>query len=66
VITGVITPGREAVIRLRVSGAGRRTVEIDAVVDTGFDDALTLPRQIITALRLPLAGPARVTIEPLL
>jgi clan AA aspartic protease len=37
-------------------------VEIDAVVDTGFDDALTLPRQIITALGLPLAGPAQATL----
>jgi clan AA aspartic protease len=62
VITGVITPAREAVIRLRISGAGRRTTEIDAVVDTGFDDALTLPRQIIAALRLPLAGPAQAML----
>jgi clan AA aspartic protease len=62
VITGVITPAREAVIRLRVFGAGRRAQEIDAVIDTGFDDALTLPRQVITSLRLPLAGPAQAML----
>jgi clan AA aspartic protease len=62
VITGVITPGREAVIRLRVARAGRRGVEIDAVLDTGFDDALALPRRLITALGLPWAGPAQAML----
>jgi clan AA aspartic protease len=62
VITGVITSAREAIIRVRVSDGGQRSTDIDAVVDTGFDDALTLPIQIITALRLQLAGPARVML----
>jgi clan AA aspartic protease len=54
--------GPRGLIRVRVLGTGRRAVEIDAVVDTGFDDALTLPQQIITTLRLPLAGPAQAML----
>jgi predicted aspartyl protease len=62
VITGTVTPAREAVIRLRVLGTGRRSVEIDAVIDPGYDDALTLPGQIIAALGLRWAGPAQATL----
>ncbi len=61
-IQGVITPDREAVIRLRVSGPGGNEEEIDAAIDTGFNDFLTLPPAFIAQLGLLFAAPTQATL----
>lgn len=52
-ITGVVTPFREARIRLIVRGPAGQTQQVEAVIDTGFDGALALPPLTIAALGLP-------------
>ena len=51
-ITGRVTRTPEALVALRVSGPQGREIEIEAVLDTGFTDYLTLPPSVITELRL--------------
>jgi clan AA aspartic protease len=50
-ITGIVTED-EATVRLRLHGPSGRTRQIDAIVDTGFSDFLSLPPSIISALQL--------------
>jgi clan AA aspartic protease len=52
-ITGVVSPYREALVRVTVRGPGGQEQEIEAVIDTGFDGALTLPLAHIVSLGLP-------------
>jgi clan AA aspartic protease len=52
-ITGVVTSDREAVIRLTVRGPRGRQLRIEAIIDTGFDGWLSLPRPLIASLKLP-------------
>jgi clan AA aspartic protease len=61
-MTGVVTPTREVVIRVTLRGPGGKQLEIDAGIDTGFPDFLTLPTAQIAALALPLGGSMRVTL----
>jgi clan AA aspartic protease len=62
VISGTVTRYREAVVRLHVRGPGGQEEEIEAVIDTGFSDFLTLAPPVIAALALQLAGSMRVTL----
>jgi clan AA aspartic protease len=55
-IRGVVTSEREAVIQIRVSGPAEE-LELEAIVDTGFNDFLTLPQGLIDDLHLPFAAP---------
>jgi clan AA aspartic protease len=50
-ITGIVTHN-EGRIRLRLRGPGGREQEIEAVIDTGFTAALTLPSDVIATLNL--------------
>lgn len=52
-ITGVVTSSYQATIRLIVRGPTGQAEEIDAVIDTGFDGALSLPPPDIVILGLP-------------
>jgi clan AA aspartic protease len=52
-VTGQVSPDREAVVSLRLRGASGAEVEVQAVLDTGFTDALTLPQDLIVRLQLP-------------
>lgn len=56
VIVGEVKPSREAVIRLSVRGPESVPLPVDAVVDTGFTDALTLPLETVRYLGLPFRG----------
>jgi len=51
-ITGSVTAKYEAVVRLQVHDAKGTTHGVDAVLDTGFDGALTLPTSLIALLGL--------------
>lgn len=57
-VTGVVNARREAVLRVRVLGAGEQetTLEVEAVLDTGFTGHLALPGAIIEELSLPSQG----------
>lgn len=61
-ITGAVQSSGDAVIPLRVRGRPATSVDLAAVVDTGFNDWLALPRSEIAALELPLRETARYTL----
>ena len=52
-LTGIVTPLCQATLRLTVCGPARQGQEIEAILDTGFDGALSLPPASIMALGLP-------------
>lgn len=55
-ITGEVTPEREAIIDVRVAGPGGVEVQVRAVLDTGFNGSLPLPAALIAELNLPPRG----------
>ena len=61
-MTGRITPEREAVLELEVVGSGRNQAAIEAVIDTGFNGYLILSRNLAERLELQLAGNRRATL----
>jgi clan AA aspartic protease len=61
-ISGVVTPYREAVIRLRVRGPAGQEEEIEAVIDTGFNRYLTLPSSLVALLALPFEAPTQAML----
>jgi predicted aspartyl protease len=54
-IKGIVTPSRQARIRLTVFSSGGQPNDVDALLDTGFNLFLTLPAATIAALALPFA-----------
>jgi clan AA aspartic protease len=60
-ITGVVQSG-EGRIRLKVKGRRGREQEVEAVVDSGYTAALTLPAALITALGLRWQTVDRATL----
>jgi clan AA aspartic protease len=62
VIIGTINPFREAVLLLKVRGPGGLEGEVEAVIDTGFTDYLTLPPALTAHLGLRLDGAMLVTL----
>jgi clan AA aspartic protease len=53
-----LQPQLKIPLRLR----GNHSLEIECVLDTGFDGALTLPPDIVTALGLPLLTWTQITV----
>ena len=51
-MTGKVDAQRQATLRLQVFGPGGQSLEVTAVIDTGYNGALTLPTATITALAL--------------
>jgi predicted aspartyl protease len=49
-ISGMVTAFREAVVPLTLVTASGQSVNIDAVIDTGFTGSLTLPASMIAQL----------------
>ena len=60
-ITGKIRDERVAIIEVEVIGLNQRA-KIDAILDTGFTDYLTLPELLIDYLKLPRIGTRRAII----
>jgi clan AA aspartic protease len=52
-ITGTINSASEAMLRLTVRGPNGQRRRISAVIDTGYNGALTLPSAVIADLELP-------------
>jgi clan AA aspartic protease len=61
-ITGRVAAQREAIVPLVVLDMAQQPHDVDAVIDTGFNGFLTLPRAMVQTLQLPLAGNRRVTL----
>jgi len=52
-MTGRVDARRQAILELQVYGPGGQMLQVPAVIDTGYNGALTLPMAIVTALALP-------------
>ena len=61
-ITGKITADRQAVIGLEIIGTTKRTQQVEAVIDTGFNGYLTIPSNLVDQLKLQLAGNRRAIL----
>ena len=61
-IEGVVNAAYEAVVSFSLQGAGGRTREIEAVVDTGFTGFLTLPPALVVEMGLPFAYVGRALL----
>ncbi len=61
-IGGAVNAARQAVVGLPLRGPSGRALEVEAVVDTGFDRFLTLPLGVVSELALAFAGVSRVLL----
>ena len=61
-IKGSVNSLLEAVIRLTVRGPQGKRKRITAVIDTGYNGALTLPPDVIASLGLPWVQSGTVTL----
>ncbi len=61
-IVGEVNSLPEALVRLAVRGPAGREREIEAVVDTGYTGALTLPAKLISELALPFRSLTRALL----
>ena len=61
-IVGGVNAAREAIIHVQVRGPGGVERTLEAVIDTGFNDELTLPRHLIAELGLLYAAPAQAAL----
>ncbi len=61
-ILGAVNTSREAIIGLTVRAPAGVSREFQAAIDTGFNDQLTLPANIIAELGLPYAAPTQATL----
>ena len=51
-ITGTVTPDREAVLRLAIRDASGQEHEQTVIIDTGYNGWLTLPPNLVASLGL--------------
>ena len=65
-IRGVVNARHEAIVRIRVRGPGHSGLDVDAVIDSGFTESLTLPAATIEALGLWLLASheLRISVVP--
>ena len=61
-MTGIINDSKEAVLTVRIQGPNGQETEAEAVIDTGYNGAFSLPLEIITSLGLPARGTRYVTL----
>jgi predicted aspartyl protease len=61
-LSGRVTPEREAVLSIAVVGPTGKRELLEAMVDTGYNGFLTLPSWLVAALDLSSAGTARATL----
>jgi clan AA aspartic protease len=61
-IRGVVNARNEAIVRIRVRGPGHSGLDVDAVVDSGFNESLILPTATIAALGLTRQSGGRAVL----
>lgn len=60
-LIGHVTQDNEAVLPMNILGA-EGPIQVEAVIDTGYNGFLTLPRTTIEELDLTFVGPARAAL----
>ena len=61
-IEGAVNAAFQPIVTLPLLGPDGQSLEIDAVVDTGYSGFLTLPTSVATELGLDFGGADRVTL----
>ena len=61
-IVGLVKPSREAIVTLEVRGPSQIAMDIEAILDTGFTESLTLNRALVGALGLRYVNTDDVTL----
>ena len=61
-IEGFVTANREAIVPLSLRGLEGETREVNAVIDTGYSGALTLPPALVAELELPYVFSSKATL----
>ena len=61
-IEGVVNASYEAIVTLLVQGPAGQSLEVEAVIDTGFNRFLTLPPSLVAELGLPFVTSGRVML----
>jgi clan AA aspartic protease len=61
-ITGVVNDKLEATLPVLVTGPDGQSREVMAVIDTGYNGAITLPSSVVTALLLSRGASREVTL----
>ena len=61
-IEGFVNANREALVPLSLRGPEGRTREVNAVIDTGYSGALTLPPALVAELELPYVFSSKATL----
>lgn len=61
-MTGMINDSKEAVLTVRIQGLNGQEVEVESVIDTGYNGAFSLPPETIAFLGLPARGTRFVTL----
>ena len=59
---GFVNAFHEVIFTLRLRGSGGENVETQAILDTGFNDWLTLTPAMVQALDLPFREDAEFTL----
>ena len=61
-IEGFVSANREAIAPLSLRGPEGQTREVNAVIDTGYSGALTLPPVLVAELELPYVFSSKATL----
>ncbi len=61
-IEGFVNANREAIVPLSLRGPTGQTREVNAVIDTGYSGALTLPPALVAELGLPYVFSSKATL----
>jgi len=61
-ITGTVTAHHEALIPIEIEGPTGERANVQAAIDTGFTDYLTVPSSLARQLLLPAAGAKSVVL----
>ncbi len=61
-IRGRVTADAQAVVTLHLRGPSGTAVDIEAVVDSGFNDTLTIPPDLVARLGLNFEETAKLTM----
>ena len=61
-IERVVNAAYEAIVTLTVQGPAGQSLEVDALIDTGFNRFLTLPPSLVAELGLPYVIGGRLTL----
>jgi clan AA aspartic protease len=61
-ITGMVNPRRRAIVTLTIRGPLGQSLDVEAKLDTGFTESLSLPHRLVQALGLRLGNVDRVVL----